>query len=356
MHSTNLINWFQLNFPEMVQAMKQSDHNWDGAKLNPFHSEGDVWTHLCMVMKIAEIRGLSKVECVALLLHDLGKPYTMQRDSDSRKVKFFGHESFSVFLAEEVMKHLDLTHDEKVEVIKLIYYHTTIFKEWDGQRYSKKFLDTLRGEQSLFEKILQIGICDQLGRFTVSDSTQDILKMLETRLPFKDKIDNTLPTWDDSKPTVTFLVGLPGVGKSTYVANGHVPGEVISSDLIIEDFAKMENLSYNDAWRKYIEKADGILKERFTDAVKRGVDVVIDQTNLTAKARRGRQSYFKNYNHRAVILFNDFSQLEQILQNRADKTGKRISKDLVYQMATTLSLPNYSQFQKIDYVFLDSYF
>ena len=51
---SDLISWFQLNFPELVQSMKDCSHHYDKDNLNPYHLEGDIFCHTNMVFKNSE--------------------------------------------------------------------------------------------------------------------------------------------------------------------------------------------------------------------------------------------------------------------------------------------------------------
>ena len=69
-----LISWFQINYPQLRDELKNCMHNFDDAKLNPYHLESDCWSHTMMVCKIAELEDFDKVVQIAALLHDIGKP------------------------------------------------------------------------------------------------------------------------------------------------------------------------------------------------------------------------------------------------------------------------------------------
>ena len=90
---TQLISWFQLEYPSIVAKMKKANHHLtrtdkatlDGTgivkvpstaaeSLNPYHCESDVFTHTMMVCKQAE-NDSYEVQ-IAALLHDIGKPST----------------------------------------------------------------------------------------------------------------------------------------------------------------------------------------------------------------------------------------------------------------------------------------
>lgn len=76
---SDLIKWFQLTFPQLVKDMKNADHHYDEENLNPYHLEGDVWTHTNMVFKNSEIFSTDNDYVKwSTLLHDIGKFLAME--------------------------------------------------------------------------------------------------------------------------------------------------------------------------------------------------------------------------------------------------------------------------------------
>ena len=69
---TELLYWFQSNFPDNTNAMKASDHAAVPEQPNVYHIEGTVWTHTIMVCQNAQYD--HKVVKIAAMLHDIGKP------------------------------------------------------------------------------------------------------------------------------------------------------------------------------------------------------------------------------------------------------------------------------------------
>ena len=67
-----LLTFFTSKYPNLVQDMKNSDHGNEFG-LNPFHMEGDIFTHSIMVLKEAE--NAQDIHKYAAILHDIGKPY-----------------------------------------------------------------------------------------------------------------------------------------------------------------------------------------------------------------------------------------------------------------------------------------
>lgn len=75
----------------------------DGVPQPPqYHPEGDVLTHVCMVLD--EVVPGDAVQAWSAVLHDIGKPPTFERAAD--RIRFSGHDQLSARMAEEVLQRL----------------------------------------------------------------------------------------------------------------------------------------------------------------------------------------------------------------------------------------------------------
>ncbi len=100
------LSWFQTNYPHLKNAMQRCQHNLDDKEINPYHIEGDCWSHTMMVCKIAELKGYDRVVQVASLLHDIGKPKSRRVNPRNGHVQFFGHEELSAKMAKPLLNDL----------------------------------------------------------------------------------------------------------------------------------------------------------------------------------------------------------------------------------------------------------
>ena len=123
-----LIAEFQLKYPELVQKMKDSCHHYSETKLNPYHYEGDIWTHTNLVCLEARNRGLSRELQIACLLHDIGKPACRRSNNETERVNFYGHEPYSAFMSIDIMRDFGLSNEEIIHNFQLISIHTEPFK------------------------------------------------------------------------------------------------------------------------------------------------------------------------------------------------------------------------------------
>ena len=161
-----LLHWFQTNYPELKRALQNSHHNFDDTDTNPYHLEGDCWSHTMMVCKVAELKGYNRVVQLSALLHDIGKPQSRKINPKNNHVQFFGHEELSAKLAEPLMQDLVnqkmITLEESKEVITLIALHGKIYK--DRAEVERE----LKERPIWLQHLLELSECDDLGRFSLT--------------------------------------------------------------------------------------------------------------------------------------------------------------------------------------------
>lgn len=146
------------------------------------------------------------------------------------------------------------------------------------------------------------------------------------------------------RPAIYVLIGLPGSGKSTWTRKQISDGKdyvIVSSDDIIEELGAKDGLNYSEAFKLYSGKATGMMKQKAREALSSGKNVIWDQTNMTKKKRRGiLQQVPDNYIKIAVDFDVDDKELFRRLEDRANKTGKRIPRDIVISMANSYEPPS----------------
>ncbi|MEA1973243.1 MAG: hypothetical protein U9N34_08130, partial [Candidatus Cloacimonadota bacterium] len=142
---------------------------------NPYHIEGDIFCHTMLVCQRAEIDDVSKVNKICALLHDIGKPESMEEMpfnkpkpiyTESNEIRnngkndgktsglnnkvpksglkraMRGHEGLSFYLAIEVVNELEkvgvLNKEEKQKVLTVISMHGTLFDNITEEGEMKK--------------------------------------------------------------------------------------------------------------------------------------------------------------------------------------------------------------------------
>lgn len=141
-------------------------------------------------------------------------------------------------------------------------------------------------------------------------------------------------------PTLTVLVGLPGSGKSTSIPKDF-DGFIYSTDNYIEQCAKMNGWTYNEAFQEFIEPATKHMNEQLEIAIRQKADILWDQTNMSKKKRRSilvrfPSSYYKKCICRVLLDSQDWNELHRRILSRE---GKVIPRHIIESMAESYVVP-----------------
>lgn len=125
-----------------------------------------------------------------------------------------------------------------------------------------------------------------------------------------------------NKPTLTFLIGVPASGKTTY-ANKFLKNDdtiILSSDDIREEIFKDANNQSNNA---LVFKT---LYERAKQCLSNGKNVVLDSTNTDKNLRKKALEIFKDFDiiKQAIIFETPLEKCIQQDQNRTRKVGENV--------------------------------
>lgn len=312
-----LVNWFQVNFTELANSMKESKHAAVDNEPNPYHLEDDVFTHTMMVCLQAEMDHGNKINKICALLHDTGKPLARDvipfnkpkpthtpsnelREADKVnsktkelgrewKTHFRGHEGISFYKAQDVLKKLNdegvVSAKEIEEILTIISLHGTLFDSIrDGQEFKpEKVAKKWANKTEAFKNFVRQVRYDSTGRFSPhQDARTAIGSNLGTTLygdAFADALTEEYKgTQVLPKNSITVLVGVPLSGKSTWIAE-NVYGDtvVISRDATLMEFGQLKygtemcpkcngakdtecdcaqgkvKLTYSDIWKKFTD-------------------------------------------------------------------------------------------------------
>lgn len=173
----------------------------------------------------------------------------------------------------------------------------------------------------------------------------------------KEKLDN-----DKVTPTVYFMVGLPGSGKSTLVNKilEHYPQlPIISTDLEVEKLAKSYGISYEKAMSnrhgiknengKYIdfyEEAYSIFRKNITKVLENKESFIWEQTNTVKQARLSKINRLRGSKYNIVVIYMDISYDEwsKRLSHRNSVEGeKRISDKNKADFYASFTVPDYTE-------------
>lgn len=137
-------------------------------------------------------------------------------------------------------------------------------------------------------------------------------------------------------PNIVMMVGLPGSGKST-IARIHYPNHVvISTDSIVETYAKENETTYSAVFDTYIKTATKKMHEQLEWAIDSNLDIVWDQTNLTRRVRASKLRLIpEHYDRHAVVVSTSPGELVRRLSEREKYEGKYIPPHVMRQMVET---------------------
>ena len=327
-----LVTKFQLDFPQLVKQMKESNHHFSEDNLNPYHLEGDIWTHTAMVCLMAKDSPSLAVKLSALL-HDLGKPSMRRENTEKGRTYFTQHEPVSAFMALDIMDVWNIDEATQKEVFKAIALHTEPFKLNDEQLAKICLRDPM-----LRYNLTELSYFDKNGRFHNTEAVND--------RKFIHGLSFVMPKEKEKK--VTVLCGLPCSGKSTY--RDQQDAFVVSRDDIIMELG--EHDTYTENYNTVdMGKVGTMLQNRFKESLEHS-NVIVDMTHMSKKSRRKTLAHYGDDFNKECKLFLT-TDIETVIRN-IDRSaeGKHIPKQVFRNMMSSFYMPTYSEdFDWIDIIF-----
>jgi len=146
-------------------------------------------------------------------------------------------------------------------------------------------------------------------------------------------------------PTLYMMIGVPGSGKSTWIANQNFDWNktmVVSTDAIIDQRAAAQGKTYSEVFQNEIKGATAQMNANLKNAIANNMDIVWDQTNLTAKSRQGKLSQIPK-NYRKVAVFFNTPNEKELQRRLGNRPGKTIPTNVVQSMMSQLEMPSKSE-------------
>lgn len=144
------------------------------------------------------------------------------------------------------------------------------------------------------------------------------------------------------KPAVWILVGVPGSGKSTFVASQVADGDdkiyIASTDNYIEDKAKFYNTTYDSLFQTEIKNAEKRMLDGVRNATALNYDIIWDQTNLNRKSRARKLAMIPDNYEKIAVVFSTPEE-EELKRRLASRPGKNIPWGVMDTMIKTMNYP-----------------
>ena len=152
-------------------------------------------------------------------------------------------------------------------------------------------------------------------------------------------------------PKVYMLIGVPGAGKSTWLASQHWAKDipVVSSDRFIDAHAEKEGKTYNEVFKDYAPIAMRLMDNQVLICKANNCDVIWDQTNTSVKTRAKKLDVLADYEKIAVVFRTP--EKEEHDRRLNSRPGKAIPENVMRSMIENFEEPTEEEgFKEIWYV------
>ena len=144
------------------------------------------------------------------------------------------------------------------------------------------------------------------------------------------------------QPHAVFLVGPPGIGKTTWLNDNvsFLDFIVASTDDILEQYADQHGITYQQAFQQHMKEAEKQFKDVIRSCVENNLDIIFDRTNMSAKSRAKLLDMVPDhYKKTAVVFLAPKHLIEQQLEKRELETGKHIPQAVLETMLANFEFP-----------------
>lgn len=158
-----------------------------------------------------------------------------------------------------------------------------------------------------------------------------------------------------SQPFCHVLVGLPGVGKSTWcnmnVAGRTIPYRIVSTDNIIEAHAARQGKTYDQVFKDYIKIAQLEYEGQLSSYLAAGANILVDRTNLSVKSRKSILDKVPDHYIKTAIVFTCKEDTQE--GRLTSRKGKYIPDFVIKSMKDNYQVPTFNEGFD-DIIFIDT--
>jgi predicted kinase len=332
---------------------------------SPWHREANVGVHTDMVVgefiKSASTASysdrLKALGILATAFHDVGKPSSRTekyREDRGHYVAFHGHEKVSsvMFLEYALSRQLPVVLEDRE--IYLVTWMIENHMPWDVTHPTK--LQALRQTAESFGALdlyCDALLADQRGRIA-DDQEAKNARANEWIEQFRFGADVVHKVNGGGANVAYILIGPSGAGKSTFVkklTQEDPQRSVFSLDQLRHEWYDRDD--YANAWvmstkdSKFSSKASAVASKMF----RTGGDIIVDNTNMTRKARSQFVSLANQNRYRVVGVWFP-TPLELLISRQTTRGDKSVPIDAVERQFRSLELPTIGPAGEVDEVLI----
>ncbi|KAL0210092.1 hypothetical protein P9112_010176 [Eukaryota sp. TZLM1-RC] len=168
---------FVETYPHLVTRLRNTHHSHASTSHNPYHLEGDVWSHTCAVSVLSSTFSIDPTVFLSCLLHDIAKPMVRveKMNNGNTRTHFKNHDLFGVVPAYIITKLLpaEFGSINPLTVAKLVGLHMKVIdltQSLMDQEPNFPMISAmsrlLAGSPLTFvDQLLQVSAADIAGRF-----------------------------------------------------------------------------------------------------------------------------------------------------------------------------------------------
>lgn len=135
------------------------------------------------------------------------------------------------------------------------------------------------------------------------------------------------------------LIGVPGSGKSTWVANQDWAKDipVVSTDRFVDEHAAKVGKTYSEVFDEYMPIAVKLMANQVLICKANGLDIIWDQTSTSVKSRKRKFNMLPDYHAIAVVF--PTPEAEELTRRLASRPGKEIPDRVMRSMISNFEMP-----------------